>query len=378
MAKVHITLVGGQREPIYKIIMHNSPDRVLFIYSNETEKYIVPIKELVKKHSAHVPEFHQELFNPTKLQKIRSKLKRLFEDSNGNKYFTIDDEVTVNLTGGTKPWSILFFDYFKDRENVSLQLIDQNDTLTNLVNYESIKVQVPLEIEDRFILQGLKIKTSTVLDRYSEADLATIPDMHEMRKYNHKHFLKLTKSLSEHPNQVYVEFEGSSLRYNKNDDRNKCNIVCQLSGNGGSRSWKVISPNIRRLITNTGWFEVEVARLLHRLYPQAPILLNCKLKYTSDKTRGEKNELDIVMIINGKLLCVECKTQVASISDVNKFYEVVTRAGQATKPIYFTLDEMNEAARENCNVRSIPYFTTSEKEDEIVNRINEYLVSSNA
>ena len=378
MAKIHITLVGREREPIYKTIMHCNPDKVLFIYSEETMKNVSPIEELVKKNSYHVPEFHREQFNSTKIQKIRSKLKRLFEDSYNNEYFTKDDEVTICLTGGTKPWSILFFDYFKNHKNVSFQLIDQNDNLTNLTNYETIKVKVPLTIEDRFALQGLKIKESHSLEDYTEADFAAISDIHQIREYNYEHFRELTNLLSKQKNQTHAEYKGSTIKYNGNNNKNKRNIVCKLMGKQGPKRWIVTSPNIWKLITNTGWFEVEVARLLHKLYPQAPMLLNCKLKFTSDKTKGEKNEIDIFMMIKGKLLCVECKTNVSTISDVNKFYEVARKVGLATKPIFFTLEKMVEAAQENCDERDIPHFNTYDREDAIIKGIDEYLQSNNA
>lgn len=376
MAKVHITLVGGQPEPVYKGIMHNRPDKVLFIYSSSTEKVVSRIKEVVKKNITSVPEFHSEQFADKKVQKIRSKLKRLFEDS--SEYVAKDDEVTVNLTGGTKEWSILFFDYFKNRENVSLQLTDQNDNLTNLANYETIKINVSIRTNDKFALQGMKIKSSSALEDYTDTDFAAIPVIHEMREYNFEHFRKLTEQLSERIDKNSAKYDGSSIEYNKNSDKRKRNIICKLTGNRGPKSWTITSPNVRKLVTSTGWFEVEVARLLHKLYPQALMLLNCKLKFIADNTKEEKNETDIVMQINNKLVIVECKTQVFNISDVNKFNDVAKITGNATKPIFFTLEEMNEKAKENCNERGIPYFTTSDNEDEIVKRINEYLLSNNA
>ena len=376
MAKVHITLVGGQPEPVYNGIMYNEPDKVLFIYSDQSTK-LEMIENMVKKNSARrETEFYREKFNAQKVQKISSRLKKLFE--NGNDYFTKDDDVTINLTGGTKAWSILFFDYFKGFKNISFHLVDQNNNMYDITNDKTIKIKV-LGIADTFSLHGIKIKENSALDDYTEADFNAINTIHEMRKYNYEHFRELTKELSSQTNKSEANYKRSSIKYNKSSNKDRRNIVFQLEGYSGIKSWTVTSPNIRKLIINTGWFEVEVARLLHEVYPETQMLLNCKLKFASDKTIKEKNEIDIVMKINDKLLFVECKTNVYDITDVNKFNEVAEIAGgKACKRIFFTLDKMVDAAQENCDERHILRLLSSDTKDEIKKKIDEYLAISNA
>ena len=377
MAKVHITLVGGQPEPVYNGIMYNEPDKVLFIYSDQSTK-LEMIENMVKKNSARrETEFYREKFNAQKVQKISSRLKKLFE--NGNDYFTKDDDVTINLTGGTKAWSILFFDYFKGFKNVSFHLVDQNNNMYDITNDKTIKIKV-LGIADTFSLHGIKIKENSVLDDYTEADFNAINTIHEIRKYNYKHFRELTKELSNQTNKSEANYKCSSIKYNKSNNKNIRDIVFQLDdGKSCIKKWTVTSPNIRKLIINTGWFEVEVARLLHEVYPEAQMLLNCKLKFASDKTEKEKNEIDIVMKINDKLLFVECKTNVYDITDVNKFNEVAEIAGgKACKRLFFTLDKMDDAAQENCDERHILRLLSSDTKDEIKKKIDEYLAISNA
>ena len=44
MAKVHITLVGGQPMPVYNGIAATSPDKLVFIYSESSSKQVEAIR----------------------------------------------------------------------------------------------------------------------------------------------------------------------------------------------------------------------------------------------------------------------------------------------------------------------------------------------
>lgn len=45
MAKVHITLVGGQAMPVYNVIMALKPDRVIYVYSKQSAEKMSILKQ---------------------------------------------------------------------------------------------------------------------------------------------------------------------------------------------------------------------------------------------------------------------------------------------------------------------------------------------
>jgi hypothetical protein len=47
MAKIHITLVGGQITPIYQGIIHTNPDKIVYIYSTESTDTVKQLNSYV-------------------------------------------------------------------------------------------------------------------------------------------------------------------------------------------------------------------------------------------------------------------------------------------------------------------------------------------
>ena len=75
MAKIHITLVGGQTTPIYQGIVHANPDRVILIHSHQSEN------EANRMYTEVEVSCELCRFDPVDLSKINEsiiKLKKAF------------------------------------------------------------------------------------------------------------------------------------------------------------------------------------------------------------------------------------------------------------------------------------------------------------
>lgn len=287
MAKVHITLVGSQPIPVYKGIVNDRPDKVVLVCSKGTEKVAKRVKDLAEKRVEPSPAFVQVKVSPANPKKIRRDIveKISAEVSDG-------DEVTANITGGTKLWSIFLYDFFKGSGQTLCYYIGQNDKVYSLYDNTDRGACTPLDIEETFQLHDIKIARSSLYDMYTEADFNALATIHEMRDYNSDQLSELIRLFSNknnpHPNTAYSKKDEAYIEYKKNARKEERSITCQLTRKGDTNLWVIKSPNVLRLIKNNGWFELDVAQQLHQCWPEAQMLLNCGLKFKSDVTLNEK------------------------------------------------------------------------------------------
>ena len=107
-----------------------------------------------------------------------------------------------------------------------------------------------------------------------------------------------------------------------------------------------MSAHTELLFTNTGWFELEVAAMLSRWDKSRHVRLNCVFPTKANST---KNEIDIIVDTGTKLLFVECKTQIYSITDIDKFASAVkVYGGYGSKSLFVTDAVMRDNALEKC------------------------------
>lgn len=117
MKKVHISLVGGQPMPVFVGIKESGADKLILVHSYETKSAANKIAEYVARLNdikSELVEIPAMDYNTAK-SRIDSILKCHEED-----------DVTVNVSGGSKPWSIAIALLSYKYTNVRIIYIDQN------------------------------------------------------------------------------------------------------------------------------------------------------------------------------------------------------------------------------------------------------------
>ena len=102
MAHIHISLIGGQSYPVYLGIADLNPDGIILIHSSQSREEAERIQQEID-----VPT-HLLEFDPVDIQSIYHQLEKNFTR------LSSDDIYTVNITGGTKLWSIACLLYTSD------------------------------------------------------------------------------------------------------------------------------------------------------------------------------------------------------------------------------------------------------------------------
>ncbi len=134
MAHVQIALVGGQAAPVYNGIAYYNPDKVILVCSKQTQNEALRIK-------AEFPDITEiKVIDPVNIVEIGNETEAL-ADSLSN------DEVYVNISGGTKSWSFYFSRIFGERSNVHIFYIDQNNTIWNFTDQKQSKGSFDLNLD---------------------------------------------------------------------------------------------------------------------------------------------------------------------------------------------------------------------------------------
>ena len=343
--KVHITLVGGQPAPVYNGIVATRPDKVVFIYSIESQNIVDAIKREI---DIEIDE--QTPLDTTNPQKILERANAL-----ADKYK--DDEITLNISSGLKSWSHLFGRVFDVLPNAAVVYMDQNNVLWNYRTMES-KTDFVFDMDVLFRLYGNKIENYKQLIDYTENDLKALEKIKNVRMVNVADFNRLTATLTEKQrnilrsqnsgkfdlmalcSQSYVEWEKTTK------DRIGFVRIYLVKKNGKGVEVSFEAENAVDLTFNSGWFEFEVAMLLSKWDKARNIYLNCHFPF---KPNIDKNEVDIIVNTGSKILFVECKTQITHTTDIDKFRSVVKGyGGTGSKGLFVTDARMTDVAWKKC------------------------------
>jgi hypothetical protein len=348
MSKINISLVGGQPAPVYNVIVTTNPDKIIFIYSQESEDSLnLILKEI------HTP-YEKILLDATNAQKISEKARSLAEQ------YT-DDDITVNITGGSKPWAFFFSMIFN---KASIVYIDQNNVLWHYNEPISCKRDFNFDMYTNFRLYGNPLENYHKFSDYDDKDRESVLNIKKMRNYNHREFNALLTilnnqdldSLRNKRSDCFRSNETSSyVEWDKGIENGAQNVHIVLYNHGTPKEIRLSSAHAVDLAFNSGWFEYEVASLISKWDKAKEICLNCVFKL---KPNIDKNEVDIIVNTGSKILFVECKTQINNSTDIDKFNSVVkTYGGTSSKALFVTDAIMKDDAVAKCKEKGIMNFS---------------------
>ena len=350
MSRIHITLVGGQPAPVYNTIVAMKPEKVIFIYSQESHDTLLRVVREINV------EYEQIKLDPIDIVETGKKAKEL-----SDRY--TDDEVSLNISSGTKIWSYFFAIAFEKKTNASIVFMDQNNVLWDLKNKTSNEDFI-FDMHVLFRLYGNSLENNyRKFSEYTSQDIEVIDKIENVRRYNQNDFKHLMAVLDKQKqnqlrNNKNGRFElpsGSFVEWDKQDN----NVRICLYKKGKAIHSTLNSPNIINLAFNSGWFELKIAEILSLWDKSKDICLNCKFPYVANI---DKNEVDIIVNTGNKILFVECKTQITNTTDIDKFRSVVkTYGGMGSKALFVTDAKMSNIAKQKCEEHNILSFSLQDE-----------------
>lgn len=345
---VQIALVGGQPMPVYLGILESHPDNVVLIHSASTKGQAERIAK-----DCEVSVEMQEL-DPVDMMVIMPKVAQILE-------WYADDNVSINLTGGTKSWTIAFTLLAQDRNNTQLLYVDQNCTFYNYTQHTKWQSKVNLDMEQLMRLNGQFPQSHTLLSDYNDDDLESLRRVKILRNYAPIQFNALTipdkkwRKTFLGSNEGKHDIDGGSyVAWNKAEHRVKVVILKKEK----LYEETFDSPHALNIVFYSGWFEYEIAQYLTRWGSAKDVWMNVVYPYRAGLP---KNEIDIVVNTGVKLLMVECKTQIFDNTDIDKFHTAVKNyGGMGCKALLVTQSKMKDFTIEKCNDNQVLPFCLSD------------------
>jgi len=334
--KIHITLVGGQVIPIYQGIMQYPADEVILLHTADT----LPQAKILQ---AHIQTGNRlvGINDAFDFNEIYNKIQSLIDNN---------AEYVANITGGTKIMSIALMESFIDRQDATIFYMDQNQTILDIRSRKSHSAQVHLSIADIFSLSGNKLVEYKDYGSVDRKLIGEVQAVRKLMKYSKGEWYKLIAGI-----RVDEKLKGlttlAGSYYSLDPMSNQ--LIINIRRNGHELRYKFDLDHPRKFINDTQWFEIEVADILSKWRYCKDLYLQSKVAYQSGL---EKNEIDIIINTGGKLIFVECKTQVFDIKDIDKFRNVVKNyGGLAAKAILITDQPINKRVEEKCMDNNITH-----------------------
>lgn len=372
---VHIALIGGQPMPVYLGLRETAAKKVILIHSSETKKQATRIKSDFQSEKVGCLVELLELA-PFDYAQIREMANALLAEHS-------EWDIEINISSGTKPWSIVFAMLAGKHDNVQLLYVDQNSIIYNYTaSQQHLAEPVDGGIAQMLRYNQTDIESYTDLNEYTESDRQVIPKVKKIRRtlYRGKYSIFNNLTIPNKTNKarfsekvkytISDKDSGSKIIWDKNymsergvEEQYVALDIVYLSG--FHEKYEFISPHAFDIITSSGWFEYEVATILRKWASCKEIWLNVIFPYDN---KFPKNEIDIIVATEHKMLFVECKTHIFDKTDIDKFASAVKNyGGMGAKAIFITEQNMDKLAVEKCDTNNkMAHFSIYDAERKLV------------
>lgn len=351
MPKAHIALVGGQPVPVYIGIEDDAQAQdIVLVCSRDSYVEAKRIKDNLPERNINI-----EQCSPVDLHEIETLAARLKEQF-------ADYELTLNLTSGTKLWTLSFFRIFADAPAVRFIYVDQSNRITDIVSKTSHTAQI--DTLKRIALYGTPLKSYRSLDDYTHADFQAIAVIEELRQANTPEFRLLTskepsEALAKQENLYRETKNGSFLEWSP--DKQAATMFIEHWKTGAPIERNIACDHLEDILYNFAWFELKTACKLRENPHIRNIWLNCTFEYQQG---NPKNEIDIIAEFGNRLLFVECKTMIHDTTDIDKFHSALRNfSGTSSMGLFVTNDrpyprmkDNYQRAIEKCRDNNILFF----------------------
>lgn len=297
--KILVNLIGGQSFPNYYVAQKFKVDKILNLYSKDSENSLNNLKEAIKKNSL-CDQFEELECNAFSIPDVREKCETMVRKNPGCKF-------TLNYTGGTKQMSIGAYKHFEDIAEKLVYVDSQYHyfLITSEDGTQSMeKLDVSIDVDTYLILSGFSVKSiiddkSFILKR-KDITKALMQLLRETRdKKGFDGVMKLKNNFSSNV--------GSKIINNWKNEKEKYFLNCN-----DEKSYFSFGSG--------GWFEEwTYLKLLEEKNKYDNIEINLK---------SLENEFDVFAIQGGILHLYECKTSFnIENNDILKLYANSKRYG---------------------------------------------------
>ena len=339
MSNVLVSLVSDQTIPNVLFIreMENEPGK-------DIRKYLfISTKKMEEKkktnciiQGSHIDNSQTEIIEVVEdsIEDVESKLGKWFEKDISN-----EDNIIVNLTGGTKIMSIGVYDFFKERKSTIYYLpIGKNiyEQIFPSVKHREHELNFRISLKDYLISYGIDIKSKDIHGTLKDKEYTE----HFCRKFlNNEIDMKVIAQLRKERNKKKILLDEKAKTF-----LDKIKFDTKKEG--------ILSKKEINYLTG-GWFEEYAYNLVRKHLPLNDDKIGLSVQISNANTQ---NEFDIMFVYENVLYVIECKTELRDngrnlLNDtLYKLSALKKSFGLSVKSYLFTLDK--NLRDKNGNIKS--------------------------
>ena len=353
--KHQIILLGKDITSVYHGIKEFAPDHVHLLCTNETKDVAAPLFPLLPA-SIRRTLYRTEPYDGENVRNVCRKIHQAYPT----------DEFAYNLSEGTKLMAFAAFTIAKEYNSPAFYLTQLGD-LIRLENFEKHPMQSQLDNKEILGLSGNILTEYQDAKQLSDADIqASVSIKQFIEQYPKEHtmiqkFFNIfcNKELSRLPSSRVFK---SGLRFKQRQDTF---LIAQQN----HVLLRLTTPNAGMLFFKGRWWETLVAhkvRTWSQRHPNRPEVWQSVLFRTENNSSRTKNEVDVLLNNQQKLIFIECKSGNVTQNDIYKVDAVrETYGGDISLAVLASYYPVEDSLQEKCKDLQINLFAPAYIDDRI-------------
>lgn len=353
--KHQIILLGKDITSVYHGIKEFGPDHVHLLCTNETKDVADPLFPLLPD-SIRRTLYRTEPYDGEDVRNVCRKIHQTYPS----------DEFAYNLSEGTKLMAFAAFTIAKEFKSPAFYLTQLGDLIW-LDSFEMRPMQSQLDNKEILGLSG------NVLSEYQDAKLLSDTDVEAsslikqfIEKYPKEHAM-IQKFFNIFCDRNLMRLPAS--RVFKNGLRFKLRQDTYLIAQQNQVLLKISSPNAGMLFFKGRWWETLVAhkvRSWSQTRSSLPEVWQSVVFQTEGDNTRTKNEVDVLLNNEQKLIFIECKSGQVTQNDVYKVDAVrETYGGDVSLAVLASYYPVEENLQEKCKDLQINLFAPTYMDERI-------------
>ncbi|MBI5194630.1 MAG: DUF1887 family protein [Nitrospirae bacterium] len=292
----HVCLVSDQPIPNLTTVLQFKPHTVILLATKERRKEAKRLEKVIRQKCVEVTTKEIRAYD---INDVVSVSENVIKD------FT-DDEITLNITGGTKIGTIgTFQTFYSSGKPIFYVNTYDNEIIKVSPVEEKIPINVDISINDYLAVYGFNISEYVKEDRYI-SERKHITDTIVQLAINRQELIgEINSKLKDIDKAVYP------INITLRDDKDFIRICGILENHGlvqRKRQTTIQIPDIEAAKYLRGfWFE-EYVYLTAKSLDVNEVKLNVTGKWDTTGKKPPKNEFDVLISKRNRLFYISCKT----------------------------------------------------------------------
>ena len=296
MSHIHVCLVSDQPIPNLTTILQFEPDKVILLATKDRSAESNRLEKVIRQKGVDVKT---KEIKPYDMNNVISVCENLIKDYK-------NDEVTLNITGGTKIGTIGTYQVFYTCGKPIFYVNTQDDEIIKISpNEEKIPINVNMSIRDYLAAYGFNITNYVKEDRHINDRRHITEAIVQLAIKRPELIGEINRELKDIDKAVYPK--KISLRNDRDMD-----LLCKKLVDYGlverSRQTTIEIPDEDAAKYLRGfWFE-EYLYMTAKSLNVNEVKLNVEGQWDASGKKPPRNEFDVLIVKRNRLFYISCKT----------------------------------------------------------------------